>query len=270
MNKYLQLFRLGNCAMGIIGIIVSAFIAVGLDTGDYWQNLIISCFIVVIFIAGGNSINDYIDRDIDITSHPDRPIPSGKMNAKHALYIGTGALIISCLLSLLLKNVMSTLIVIIACILIISYELFLKQRGFVGNVTIALLTGMVFLLGGAIVGHIENSYVVAILAALVSIGREITKDIEDMEGDRGRFTLPMKIGKKNAGIIAAIFFVAGPALSLWPIFSNTLGYLYLTVLIADAMFVYAALILFNDPHKAQKTAKFAMIVALVAFILGVI
>jgi len=256
--------------MGIIGIIVSAFIAVGLDTGDYWQNLVVSCFIVVVFIAGGNSINDYIDRDIDKISHPDRPIPSGKMVPKHALYIGACALIVSCLLSLFLADILSTFIVIIACILIISYEMFLKQRGFVGNITIAILTGMVFLLGGAIVGHIENSYIVAILAALVSIGREITKDIEDMEGDKGRFTLPMKIGKKNASIIAAIFFIVGPALSLWPIFSNALGYLYLTVLIADAMFVYAALILFNDPHKAQKTAKFAMIVALMAFILGVI
>jgi len=270
VNKYLQLFRLGNCLMGIVGIFVSAFIAVGLNIGNYWENVLISCFVVTLFIAGGNSINDYIDKDIDTISHPDRPIPSGRMKPEDALYVGTGTLLAACILSLLLKDPLSTIIVIVASVLMISYELLLKQRGFIGNVTIAVLTGMIFLLGGAIVGHIENSYVVALLATLVSIGREITKDIEDVDGDKGRSTLPMRVGKKNAGFIAAFFFVAGPALSLLPVLNNDLGYLYLTVLVADAMFIYAALILFNNPHKAQKTAKFAMMIALVAFILGVI
>src|SRR5690606_20490439 len=158
-----------------------------------------------------------------------------------------GALFVSCILSLILKDLLSKVLVKIACILMISYELLLTQRGFVGNITIAVLTGMVFLLGGAIVGHIEHSYVVEIVATLVSIGREITKDIEDMDGDKGRSTLPMKIGKKNAGLIAAFFFIAGPTLSLWPVLDNTLGYPYLTVLVADAMFIYAALILFKNP-----------------------
>jgi geranylgeranylglycerol-phosphate geranylgeranyltransferase len=47
-----------------------------------------------------------------------------------------------------------------------------------------------------------------------------------------------------------------------------LGVPYLTVLIADAMFIYAAWIVFRNPHEAQKTAKIAMFAALVAFVLG--
>ena len=42
-----------------------------------------------------------------------------------------------------------------------------------------------------------------------------------------------------------------------------------TVVIADAIFIYCAAAVFRDPHRAQKFAKIAMVVALVSFILGV-
>lgn len=270
VNKYLELFRFGNGLIGIIGIVVSAFIAAGMSLGDYWQNLLISCVVVVFFIAGGNSINDYVDREIDKISHPDRPIPSGRLEPKIALYVGVGSLVAASLFSILLWDPLSIAIVVVACVLMVLYETVLKQRGFIGNLTIALLTGMVFLLGGAIVGHVENSFEVATMAALVSVGREITKDIEDMEGDEGRRTLPMIVGKKNAGIIAAIFYIAGPVLSVLPMIDHSFGPLYFTVLVSDAMFIYAAYILFTNPHKSQKIAKVAMLAALVAFVLGAV
>lgn len=270
MNKYLQLFRFQNSVIGLIGIVASAFIASGTDIVDHWMNVVMACMIVAIFMAGGNALNDYIDRDIDITSHPDRPIPSGRMQPKHALYLGCVMLIIAVALSIYFRDVLSIAIVIVACTLMFAYELALKQRGLAGNITIAVLTGMIFLLGGAIVGNIEKTYALAGMAILVNIGREITKDIEDMEGDEGRRTLPMIIGKRNAGIMASVFYIAGPVLSVWPMFTDMFTSLYYSVLIPDAMFLYAAYILFSNPHRSQKVAKYAMLVALVAFILGVV
>ena len=126
-----------------------------------------------------------------------------------------------------------------------------------------------FLLGGAVVGSFTDNLIVALMATLVSIGREISKDIEDMDSDEGRKTLPMSIGTRNAAILACIFFVAGPVLSIQPMIAGTYGILYYTVVIADALFLVCAASVFKDPHKAQKTAKKAMIVALVSFILGV-
>lgn len=270
MNKYLELFRLENGIIGIVGIVVAAFIAAGNGIVDHVGNIALACVITICFIAGGNSINDYVDREVDKVAHPDRPIPSGRLEPKKALYAGIISLLLSCVLSIFLDWWASTVIVIIAVALMLGYELFLKQRGFVGNITIAVLTGMVFLLGGSITGNIEASYEVACMAALVTVGREITKDIEDMEGDEGRHTLPMLIGKRNAGIIAAIFFIAGPILSIKPMIDGTFSNLYYTVIIADAMFIYTAFILFSNPHRAQKMAKLAMVVALVAFVLGAI
>lgn len=271
MNKYLRLFRLGNGIMGIIGVIIGAFIAAGTDIGDHLLNLILSCFVVIAFIAGGNSLNDYIDRDLDKTGHPERPLPMGEIAPKNALYCGIGGLAIACLLSLLMRPIEISIVVILASIFMIAYEMYLKQRGFVGNIIIAILTGMLFLFGGAVVNNIQGCVIVAAMAMLVNVGREIAKDIEDIESDKGeRKTLPMKIGVKNASIIAAIFFIAGPILSIYPLFTDMFNVFYAIVIVADAMFIYCAWLLFTDAHKSQKMAKNAMLVALLAFILGVI
>ena len=274
MNKYLELFRLENGIIGIVGVAVTAFIAVGTDMVSYWQYILFGCVTVILFIAGGNGLNDYIDREIDKASHPERPLPSGRMEPETALRISVACLILSFASSFVQlfngENYPCIIIVGIAIILMVLYETMLKQRGFVGNLTIAILTGMVFLLGGSIVAHMENCIEIAGMAALVTVGREITKDIEDMEGDEGRHTLPMTIGKRNAGIVAAAFYIAGPILSILPLIEGSMGPLYPLVFIADGMFIYTAFILFNDPHRSQKTAKYAMMVALVAFILGAV
>ena len=271
MNKYLQLLRLHNGIIGLIGILASAFIAGGgTDAFSEWPRIILACVIVMIFMGGGNALNDYVDRDIDTASHPERPIPSGRIPPRHALYTGYISLGIAVLISLLFWDLLCIAIVAAACVLMLLYELALKQRGFVGNVTIAALTGGIFLLGGAIVGNVEGTFILVGMAVLVNIGREITKDIEDMEGDKGRRTLPMAVGRKKAGGIAAVFYLAGVALSVLPLITGTFGILYISIIVPNVMFIYASYVLFTDPHTSQKTAKIAMLVALVAFMLGVI
>ena len=271
VNKYLQLFRTGNAVMGIAGVAVASFMAAGTDMVDEWANLVISAVVVFMFICGGNALNDYIDHEIDRTAHPERPIPSGRMERRTALHAAVAMLGGSVVVSLLTWDPECIVIVAVACVLMVSYEMFLKQRGFVGNLAIAVLTGMMFLLGGAVVGDALDNLVVALMALLVSVGREIAKDIEDMDSDEGgRLTLPMRIGVRNAAALACVFFVAGPALSVLPMVEQTYGPLYYTVVAADAVFLYCAAVVFKDPHRAQKYAKIAMVIALVSFILGVI
>ena len=269
VNRFLQLFRTGNAVMGIVGVVVASFMAAGLDIVDEWVNLIISAVVVFMFICGGNALNDYIDHDIDRTAHPERPIPSGRMERKTALHAALVMLGGAVVVSFLTIDLECIAIVVIAAVLMVAYEVALKQRGFVGNVTIAVLTGMMFLLGGAVVGDAQDNVVVALMALLVSVGREISKDIEDIDSDEGRLTLPMRIGTRNAAALACVFFVAGPVLSVLPMVWHSYGTLYYTVVVADAVFLYCAAVVFSDPHRAQKSAKIAMIVALVSFILGV-
>ncbi|MBR4685645.1 MAG: geranylgeranylglycerol-phosphate geranylgeranyltransferase [Candidatus Methanomethylophilaceae archaeon] len=270
MNKYLRLFRLGNTLIGSFAILIAAFMAAGTGMIDYWQNLVIGFAVVFTFIAGGNSLNDFIDVEIDKTAHPGRPVPSGELTPIQARNIGIVMLVLSAVLSLLTVDIPSIAIVIIAVILMASYELFLKQRGFIGNLTIAVMTGMVFLLAGALVGDYTSNIAVAGMATLVSVGREISKDIEDMESDIGRKTLPMSIGVRNASIVASLFYLAGPILSWYPIYLDPANYLYYSVILADIAFFYCAYKVFSDPHAAEKKAKIGMLFGLLAFILSAI
>ncbi len=270
MNKYLRLFRMGNVLIGSFAILIAAFMATGTAMIDYWQNLIVGFFVVFAFIAGGNSLNDYIDVEIDRTAHPDRPVPSGELTALQARNVGIFMLVLSVLLSLITMDVPCIAIVIIAVILMFSYELLTKKRGFIGNITIALMTGMVFLLAGALVGDWTANIAVGGMAALVTVGREISKDIEDMDSDIGRRTLPMAIGVKNASIVASIFYIAGPVLSWYPIYLHPENYLYYSVILADIAFFYCAYSVFKDPHAAEKKAKIGMLFGLLAFILSAI
>lgn len=269
MNKYLRLFRFGNGVMGIIGLLVSAFIAIGYDMADEALSIAIGCVIVMAFVAGGNSLNDCIDADIDRTAHPDRPVPMGEITPKTARNLGIAGLLVAIVFSLLLGPVTAVLVVVCAAMMF-AYETLLKQRGFIGNICIALLTGCVFLFAGAIVKDFSQVWVLALLAGLVSVGREIAKDIEDMDSDKGsRITLPMSIGVKNAAVIAAAFFIIGPVLSFVPFIDGMFGILYATVVVADILFLYCAANVFKNPHKAEKVAKIAMFAALISFILGV-
>ena len=270
MNKYLRLFRLGNTLIGSFSIPIAAFMAAGTSITDHWVNLLVGFFVVFCFIAGGNSLNDYIDIEIDRTAHPMRPVPSGEITPVRARNLGVGMLLLSAVLSLLTADPYCIGIVVIAVILMLSYETYSKKRGFIGNLTIAVMSGMVFLLAGALVGDWTANIAVGGMAALVTVGREISKDIEDMDSDIGRRTLPMSIGVRNASAVASVFYIAGPVLSLYPLIRDPANYMYYSVILADIVFLYCAYAVFSDPRKAQRSSKTGMLLGLLAFILSAV
>jgi len=268
VNRLLQLFRLGNCLMAVVALVLAVLVAVGLDLFDFWREMLIGGVVVFTFVAGGNALNDYTDREVDRLAHPERPIPSGRMKASTALKVSAGAFIISIIASLFL-NLASILIVLSAIGIIILYEARTKKAGLTGNLSIAWLTGALFLLGGAMVGHLDRTVVIAAMAALATLGREIVKDIQDMEGDFDRNTLPKRIGKRSAGILGSAAFLVAVGLSPAPYLAGIFGIWYmLTVLVADAIFIYSSIVHFQNPKKGQTWAKIGMAAALVAFLIG--
>lgn len=266
----LGLFRLGNCVMAALGALLAAVICAGLDgVQDYALEVLMSMLVVFFFIAAGNSLNDYYDRDTDKVAHPERPIPSGLVAPRTALVV-SWALFAAAVAASLPINTWSLTIVVTAIVVMVGYERYLKAEGLVGNLAISWLTGALFLFGGAAVERLDLAWILAALAFLATLGREIVKDIQDIEGDKGsRRTLPMRMGVKNAGIAGSVAFLAAVALSPAPYLLDLLSFWYLpAVLVADAIFIYCALIHFRNPEKGQQVAKLAMLVALVAFLLG--
>ncbi len=254
--------------MGAFGVVLGVLIAVGRDIVDYPVELVLGCITVIFFIMGGNSLNDYLDRDLDKLAHPERPLPSGKIKPQTAKNISIATFIIACAVSVFL-GLVPFIITIVAAAVMIAYELKTKKLGLIGNLSIAWLTSALFFLGGAITGHIEVTIPMGLMAFLATLGREIVKDVQDMNADFNRTTLPKQIGKRNASVISSILFVLAVILSFEPYLTGRFGLAYLVVvLVADAIFIYSAVVLHQNPKNGQKFAKYGMFVALIAFLLG--
>jgi len=274
MKPYIQLIRPLNCVMAAVAVFIGALIAVGFgalnDNNGF--NITIACIVAFLFTGAGNSLNDYFDREIDKINHPQRPIPSRKIIPRRALMLASILFIISLIFAMLI-NYIAFIIVIANLIVMISYEIFFKAKGTAGNITISWLTGTTFLFGGAAVFAVEKTIILAILAFLATFGREIAKDIEDIMGDRGRFTLPMNIGEKNAGIIASSSIFIGILLSPLPpllgLFPEKGSFFYsIIIMVADAIFIYCMFLLLRGKNSASMPIKGAMLIALIAFLCG--
>jgi geranylgeranylglycerol-phosphate geranylgeranyltransferase len=238
-----------------------------------WLTVIIASTVVFLFMGGGNALNDYLDRDIDKVNHRRRPIPRGLVKPKSALGFSAGLFVGAVVLSLWL-HVYAILIVLINLAIMLGYEFKAKSSGLAGNLMISWLTGSIFLFG-AMALHDEYPEILDLVLILLflsffaTLGREIAKDIQDVKGDVGRTTLPMKVGRRKASYAAIACFSLAVILSPLPYIFGMFGWLYLLiVLAADAIFIYAGASLKRSPRRAAGGAKTAMLVALAAFLLG--
>ncbi|MDH4123128.1 MAG: UbiA family prenyltransferase [Thermoplasmata archaeon] len=268
--EYMKLLRLWNGLIAILGMLLGVAVAIGLsEIENFIDEMILGAIVVIFFVGAGNSINDYFDVETDKIAHPNRPLVRGSLSKKTALYSSIIMFVICIILGVFL-NLISLLIIVLAIVAMFVYELRLKDRGFVGNILIALLVFGLFEFAGSIVGKWDVTLILASLSALATLGREIIKDIEDVKGDVGRRTLPMILGERKAGYVAMVPTAIAVGLSPLPYIEGQLTTFYiLVVLIADALFIYGAWIQLKNPRKGQKIFKVAMIVALIAFAVGV-
>ena len=142
---------------------------------------------------------------------------------------------------------------------------------------VAGLTSLTFPYGAiSIAGTLaEKPLLFFMIAFLANIGREIAKDIRDLEGDTrvGICTLPCEIGTTNAGKVAGVFMLMAVILSFHGVNYVQTKPLYLAlILITDAIFTYVALEMFSNPstqtaEKARKLTLPAMLNAILAFTL---
>jgi len=282
MNAYLEIIRLGNAVMAIIAVVLVAIIA-----KNYNIPIILGAIAVFLATGGGNVINDYFDHKIDAINKPERPIPSGRISLKnahtYAFLLFIIAVILGILISYLIDNFIPALIVVLSSLLMYYYAHTLKKQTLIGNIVVSLLTGLCFIFAGLIIGTDINSFEIVIISAylgffafLMTMAREITKDMEDVDGDKieGAKTFPIKYGLKKSSYLASILVILAcilsPILYLNGIFSI---YYLIFLLLAIITFLYGAYTILKDQSsksckKASKYVKIGMIIIFIAFAIG--
>ena len=272
MNPYLNIGRPLTSLMIGLAVFTSALIGAGSDVGKYAIPVLLGFAVAFLFGIAGNAINDYFDYENDKINHPERPLPSGELKPGQALGFSI-SFAISFLLSLYLSSIAGyavLLIVIIALASQFAYELRFKHEKAIGNMIIGTQTALAFVFGGVIVGKTTITGIIAVAVFLSIAGREIVKDIEDVKGDKGRYTLPKMLGVRKAGIVAAFLIILAVLISPIPYYPlHQFGWQYLAVVsIADAIFIGSIPVIFRDAKKSRRMLKFAMMIAIIAFMVG--
>ena len=85
MHPYLEITRPANCVLTAVGVAVGAFVAVGPELAGMAPQLALGCGAAMACVAGGNVLNDWFDRETDRANHPQRPLPSGRLQPAAAL-----------------------------------------------------------------------------------------------------------------------------------------------------------------------------------------
>jgi geranylgeranylglycerol-phosphate geranylgeranyltransferase len=268
---YIRILRPEISTFGMLCVYIGAIAA----RQSYFSNNIIIGMLAVFFAgAGSMPFNDYFDYEIDKIAHPKRPIPSGIIKPIHGLYLGILFFIISLILSYLL-NIICFIISVIGISLIIYYELSSKSQGLIGNIVVAFTTSMAFTYGGAIVGEFITPIFFTVICFLMFLGREILKDVDDVEGDRNiRYTLPMKVGKKSSIIFADILILISIIVIFIPVYYNWFNqfYFYFALIIASLTIIAIILPLLDVKHAGKSThlLRLPMSLGLILFILAII
>ena len=271
MNPYLDLTRPGNVILTAIAVVAGSFIAAGDNIVDFQIEILIASISAMMLVGGGNALNDYNDRESDKENHPNRPIPAGLINAEDALTYSRLLLAGGLMIALFgLANKLPFVIALIGTVTLISYENQLKALGLSGNIAVGFMSGAVFLYAGMVVNEPGPTLWMFGLAFLATVSREIIKDIQDLEGDTDRFTLPARIGITNSLIIAGTLLIAAWSLSFTaiPQFDGMAANAYVAgVSIANVIMLIGFQNARNgDYFSGQKKIKQGMGVAMLAFI----
>jgi len=185
-----QLMRLEHGVMIAVAILVGALIA-GKTLPSI--KIFILTFLMALFLEGSTfALNDYYDLEIDKKNkRNDRPLVRGEVPPKTALFLFIILFPLGIIFSYFI-NQTCFIIAIITAIFAVIYDAYLKKIKLLGNFFIAYVMAIPFIFGG--VSVIENKAVfvdlppaimiVALIAFLAGSGREIMKDVMDLEGDK--------------------------------------------------------------------------------------
>ncbi len=193
--------------------------------GEYFLLLIAAS---VLIAAAGYIINDYFDINIDQVNKPGKLVVDKIISRRWVilwhLVFSIAGIVISLLIDLKTNARFISIANSVCVILLFLYSISLKKKLLIGNVVISLLTAWVILVitwgetsnllksisTGSYTEKITRiTFLYAGFAFVISLIREVIKDIEDIEGDRryGCRTMPIAWGINTSKVFIAVWLI---------------------------------------------------------------
>lgn len=258
---------------------------------------ILLCLSTVFVAAAGYIINDYFDINIDIINKPDKMVLDKVISRRWAMawhtILNMAGVSLGFIVAWKTGQIYLGFTQVICSLLLWFYSTSFKRQALIGNVVISLLTALSVVVVGFYEKQIYHSFeaimspigrkliqiigVYALFAFIISMVREIVKDLEDMIGDSkdGCRTIPILWGVLPAkrlcyalllGLQVTIILVE---IRVWLLgWYIAIGYLLLLVQL-PCLYIYQQLkkaTTAADYHKVSSLVKLVMLTGILSMI----
>ena len=306
ITAFLRLVRLPNLVMIAVTqvlfyfTLVQPFYEKGVNTTFERLHFIFIVLSSLLIAAAGNIINDYFDRNIDEINKPEKKIVDKLIKRRWVIVMH----IVFSLTAILLGFYVDSKTPVfwlgfsntICVLLLFAYSISLKKKFLVGNVLISLLTAWVILVcflcyyrsfycsncepfewQALLRRFIRISFLYAGFAFVISLIREVVKDMEDIEGDKkyGCKTIPIAWGIPASKVFVAVWLVVLIGMiSIVQIYVWQLGWYWsaaysIVLIIAPLIWTLRKLYLAQVPkdyHQLSIAIKLVMLTGLLSMI----
>lgn len=209
-------------------IVHPVFATVGVTANIKGLNFILLMLSSVTIAAAGYIINDYFDLNIDLINKPDKLVVDKIISRRWVIMWHLLLSSIGVALAIYLdftSPVKFLTLANLACVgFLFLYSISLKKKLLTGNILISLLTAWVIL----VITYAETSnllrsiniapsttkvtrisFLYAGFAFIISLIREVVKDMEDIEGDRkyNCYTMPIAWGINTSKVFVSVWLV---------------------------------------------------------------
>lgn len=247
-----------------------------------WQMLSVLILASLCIAASGYIINDYFDLQIDNINKPEKVVVDSIIKRRWAImwhwilsFIG---LTLSAYVSIQTTKWEIATMNAVCIIALWFYSTTFKKKTLTGNIIISLLTAwtiiVIYIFSGAsfinmngwdvnnLSFDVKQLYKYTIMYAgfafIISLIREVIKDLEDMHGDArfGCTTMPVKWGVPASKVFAAVWIVVSVcSLAIIQVYAWQTG-LWLSSVYVIATIIIPLLLLIKKLHVAEISADY--------------
>jgi 4-hydroxybenzoate polyprenyltransferase len=217
---------------------------------------------VFFLVAFANAHNEIIDFETDKINRPNRPLPSGRIKLKMAYIIALKCMCLAIIFGLISGFEFALLFAVVGALSFV-YNKFLKGLPLAGNFAVALLTTTPIIIPIVKFGLPQPElFNLAFFAFMLTMAREITKDIEDIPGDTaiGLKTFPVLLGINLS--LSLVFICEFQCLIVLALFMP-----YAVLAVLPCLFLSAFFACLKKWRLSQTMIKFAMLAGLVIYAL---
>lgn len=195
LQALVRLTRLWNLLIiGLAQYCTAGFLISAANLTD--PRLFLLSLSTILIAAGGYSINDYYDVKIDLINKPERVVVGKALSRRTVLVLHTLLTLTGIGIGFLLSWYIG-LLHFGSSFLLWLYSNALKRLPFIGNLAVAILTGLsIYVVNILLPPLLATVSIYALFAFFITLIREIIKDMEDLKGDNtfGCRTLPIVWG----------------------------------------------------------------------------